>query len=121
MLRGVAEAVQGTDPRVVPPGEDKLLRASHPDHLVVDKVRSHSDQGQVSPLLADDLVRGGGWDQVRKAFQGDRVAVLDHLGYRLAQGRHFGQLPASFARATLCRLFFATAISSSFTMWPMPG
>src|SRR5215218_472974 len=96
VLYGFAEAMQGSDVRVSAPGEDQLLGASHPAYLVIDQVSGHPDQCQVPSLLADDLVAGGGRNEVREALKGDRVAVVDQFGYRLARSRHFAQLLASF-------------------------
>jgi hypothetical protein len=120
VLHGVAEAVQGANTGVPTPGEDQFLGAAHPDHLVVDEVRGHPDQGQVPPLLADDLVASGGRNEVREAFEGDRVAVVDQFGYCLAQGRHFAQLLASFPGAVPHKISLVTT-ASSFKTWPMPG
>jgi hypothetical protein len=113
VLHGVAEAVQGANTRVSAPGEDQLPGATHPDHLVVDEVRGHPDQGQVPSPLADDLVAGGARNEVREAFEGYRVAVVDQFGYRLAQGRHFAQLLASFPGAAPRRISLAAATTSS--------
>ncbi len=70
LLHGFPEAVEGAHSGVSAPGEDELVSASHPDHLIVDEIRGHPDQGQISPPLPDDLVRSGGWDQVRETFLG---------------------------------------------------
>ena len=76
VLDGVAEAVEAPDARVAAPGEDQLASRAHPDHLVVDEVRRHPDEGKVPLLLADDLVRSGERDEVREALEGDRVPVI---------------------------------------------
>ena len=85
MLDGVAEAVEGAHARVAAPGKDQFPRASHAYELVVDQVRRHPDEGEVSPSLAHDLVGRGGRYQMGEPFQGNRVAVAHEFGDRLAQ------------------------------------
>jgi hypothetical protein len=60
----------------LPPHEKTSLRAAHPDQLVVDEVRRHPDEREVAPALTDELVACGVRDQVREAFERDRVAVV---------------------------------------------
>jgi hypothetical protein len=40
---------------------------------------------QVAPALADDLVRGGERDQVREAFERERLLVAHELGNDVVQ------------------------------------
>jgi hypothetical protein len=98
IVDGVPKAMEGADAGIAPPGEDELIRAAHPYHLVVDEVRRHPDQGQVPPPLADDLVRACRRDQMREPLQGDGVAVAHQPGDRLPQLyylSHAGPLRAS--------------------------
>lgn len=95
MLDRVAEAVQRSDPGVAAPGEHQLARASHADHLVVDEVGSHPDQGEVAAPLADDLVPGGERDQVREPFQGHAVPVVDEFPDRVGERHDLGHHPVT--------------------------
>jgi hypothetical protein len=67
--------VQRPDPGIPAPGKDQLARASRPDELVVDHVRRHPDQGQITTPLPDDFVPGREGDEVREALHRHRVAV----------------------------------------------
>jgi hypothetical protein len=89
--------VQRTHARITAPGEDQLLRAAHPDHLVVYQVRSHANERQTLPLLPNYLVRRRKRYQMREAFQGYHVSVLNQLGNRFPQTynlSHVVPLPA---------------------------
>jgi hypothetical protein len=91
-VRGrVAEPVQRTDARVAAPGEDQPAGAAGADHLVVDDVRRHPDQGEVATALADDLVPGRDRDQVGEPLHRHGVAVVDERGDRFAEGHQVGQ------------------------------
>ncbi len=79
VLDGVAHAVQRAHAGVAAPGEDQLAGTACADHLVVDHVGGHAHQGQVSPVLPDDLVARREGDQVREPLQGHGVAVM-HIG-----------------------------------------
>jgi hypothetical protein len=85
VLDGDPKAVEGADAGVAAPGEDELIRAAHPYHLVVDQVRLHPDQGQVPPALADDLVRTCRRDQMCEPLHCDGVAIAHQPGDRLPQ------------------------------------
>src|SRR5690606_3870100 len=82
-------AVQRADTGVAAPGEDQLLRAASADHLVVDQVRGHADQGQIPLALADDLVAGSEGNQVGEAFQRNGVAIIDEGVHRVLQREKF--------------------------------
>ena len=90
VLDGVAEAVQRADAGVATPREDHPGDAPGADQLVVDDVRGHPHDGEVTPALADDLVAGGDRDQVGEPLQGHRVAVVDELGDGVGQGGDHG-------------------------------
>ena len=81
-----ADGIQATDTRVAEPAEDELAGDACRDHLVVDHVRRHPRQGQVASALADDLVACRERDEMREAFDRDRVAVAhdvaDRVGHR---------------------------------------
>src|SRR5829696_9907721 len=103
MLDSVSKTVQRAYAGVAAPREDELPGAAHPDHLVVDEVWGHPDQGEVPPLLPDHLVRRGGRYEVREPLQGDRVPILHRPGDRLPQIyylSHTGTSPASSFRTT---------------------
>src|SRR5690606_1177772 len=76
-LDSITHAVQRADTGVAAPGKNELLDATGTDHLVVDQVRGHADERQITLFLADDLVPGGEGDQVGEAFHRDGVSVLD--------------------------------------------
>ncbi len=60
ILDRVAQASQQTDPGIAGEGEDQLAgRSPMPDHLVVDHVRRHADQGEIAAALADRLMGRG--------------------------------------------------------------
>ena len=80
VLDRIPQAVQWADAGISAPGEHQLARASAADHLVVEQVRGHADQGQIAALLADNLVTGGERNQVGEAFERHRVAVVDEFG-----------------------------------------
>ncbi|MNZ80942.1 hypothetical protein D3C78_995960 [compost metagenome] len=95
-LDGVTQTVQRTYARVTTPGENQLAGTTGTDQLVVDQVRGHPHQGQVFLALANDFVTGGRRDQVSKAFERDRIAVVYELLHRVVQRKdfsHWGRLP----------------------------
>ncbi|MCY1432144.1 hypothetical protein D9M71_481340 [compost metagenome] len=95
-LDGVTQAMQGADTRVAAPGENQLAGTTGTDQLVVDQVRGHPHQGQVFLALANDFVTRGRRDQVSKAFERDRIAVVYELLHRVVQRKdfsHWGRLP----------------------------
>ena len=75
MLDGIAQSVQGTDAGVAAPRKRKLARATHADHLVVNQVGCHAHQVETATALANDLVTGGKWNQVRKSLERNARAV----------------------------------------------
>jgi hypothetical protein len=81
MLDRVAEPVQRADTGIAAPGEDQLARAARADELVIDQVRRHPDQRQVTAPLPDHLLPGGERDQVREPLHRDRVAIVDRPLY----------------------------------------
>ena len=83
---GATESVSGSAGDVSHPGRDHLRHGAGCDHLVERHVRNGTDQGQVTPLLADDLVHGReGNAGLQRQPEGDGVAVVHLLGDRLAQ------------------------------------
>ena len=83
MFDRVAQAMERADARIAAPGEDELARAAHADQLVVDDVRRHAHERQVTPSLPDQLVAGGMGDEMREALECDDVPVTDELLDRL--------------------------------------
>ena len=81
--------MQRADPGVAAPGEDQLPRAAGTDQQVVDQVRGHPYQGQVLAALTHDLLGRGGGNKVGKAFQGNRVTVLDKALDGFAERKEF--------------------------------
>jgi hypothetical protein len=76
VLVGVAEAEQGPDAGFRP-REDQLVGTAHTDHLIVDDVGRHADQGEVADPLADDLGPGRVRDEVGKALCRQRATRPD--------------------------------------------
>ena len=75
----VAQAMQRSHAGIAAPGKLQLGGAAGADHLIVKHVRRHADQLQVTALLADDFVARRIGNQVREAFEGDGIAILDKL------------------------------------------
>ena len=84
-LDGIPEPMERPDPRISAPSEDELFGAAHADELVKHDVRRQSDQGQILAALPDDLVAGRDGDQVREAFHGHTVPIVDQVLDRLSQ------------------------------------
>jgi len=82
-----AEAVERSDAGVPAPREDDPPGAPHSDHLVVDQIRSHPDEGQVAAPLPDDLVPGSERDEVGEPLHRDDVAIAHVRGDRVAEGQ----------------------------------
>jgi hypothetical protein len=61
---GIAETVQGTHSGVTAPGEDQLGGTASSDHLVVNEIGGHPDQGEPAAALAYHLVTRGERDQM---------------------------------------------------------
>ena len=92
ILDGVAQAVQRADAGIAGPREHQLFGAAHPDQLIVDDVRRHADQRQVLAALANDLMAGGGRNEVGETLHRHNIAVADRRGDRVGkrhQLRHF--------------------------------
>lgn len=89
VLDRLAEAVQRPHPRITAPGEDELAGAAHADQLVIDQVRGHTYQREVTLLLSDHLVPGRKGDKMRKPFHCDNIAIPDETGNGFAQRRNF--------------------------------
>src|SRR5690606_9494552 len=88
-LYGVPHAMQGADTGVAAPGEDELLGTTGADHLVVDQVRGHADQCQITFALANDFMTRGEGNQVGEAFHRDGITVVDVLGHRVLERKEF--------------------------------
>ena len=52
-LDGIAETVKRAHSRVASPREDELACGAHADHLVVEEIGGHADEGQVAESLAE--------------------------------------------------------------------
>ena len=85
VLDRVAEAVQRADPGVAAVGEHEPARGAHPDQLVVEQVRRHSDQLELAASLAQQFMPGGERDQVGEPFERDAVAVVDERRDRILE------------------------------------
>ena len=85
ILDGVAKPVQRTHPRITPPRECELANTAGADELIVYDIRRHTYQGQLAPLLPDDLVTGGKRNEVGEAFKCEEVSILYKFGNRLLE------------------------------------
>jgi hypothetical protein len=97
VLDRIAHPAQETDAGIAGIGEDQLFRHAHADHLIVDQIGGHADQGEISESLTDRLMRGSGRDQMGKAFKSDLVAIAQIFGDRMCKRqelRHSHLLPA---------------------------
>ena len=81
--------MQGTHARVAAPREDQLFGTAGADHLVVDEIRRHAHQRQVTFFLTDDFMACRKRDQVGKAFHADRVAIVDVAAHSFLEGEKF--------------------------------
>ncbi len=85
ILHRVAKAVQRPYARISAPRKSQLLCAPSSNQLVIDDVRGHANQRQVSSALANNLVPGGKWNEMGKPLQRNAVAVVHMRGNRLGQ------------------------------------
>ena len=84
-----AHATQEANPGIARIGEYYAARAPHPDHLVVDKIRRHTNHYEVSSLLPNCLVGGGKGNQMGKPFERHMVAIAKVFGQRIVERREF--------------------------------
>jgi hypothetical protein len=77
---GIAQAVQRADAGIASPGKNQFPDEAHSDHLVVENIGRHADQGEIAAILADDFMARGKGDEVRESFEGDGVAIVDEPG-----------------------------------------
>ena len=80
-LNRIAKPVERTDAGVPAPGENERAGAPHPDHLVVDDVGRHADEGELASALPNQLVTRGVRNEMREAFERHDVAVMDELSH----------------------------------------
>ncbi len=85
VLDRIAQAMQRANTRVTGVGEHQLAGRTGADHLVIEHIRRHSDQLELTPALTQDLVPGRERDQMREAFQRDAVPVVHQLGDAVCQ------------------------------------
>ncbi len=104
LLHRITQAVQRADAGVATPGKDQLLRAAGADQQVVDQVRGHPHQGQILAPLTHDFVSRGGRNEVGKAFQGDRVAVVNEALDGFAKCEKFSHESVSSLRCANVRV-----------------
>ena len=87
VLDGVTKTVQGTDAGVSTPGKNELFRAAGSDQLIVDHVRSHAHQRELSPLLPNDFVSRRERNQVRESLHRHGVAVAHQRSHCFPESR----------------------------------
>ena len=81
--------MQRTDARIAQIGEDQPTGDTRRDHLVVEQIGRHTDEGQLAAALADDFVAGGKADEGSETFNGYTVAVADISGDGVAHREKF--------------------------------
>jgi hypothetical protein len=91
VFNGITKAMQGSHPRITTPRKNQLSSATHADHLIVDQVGCHSNQREVSALLANDFVSCGERYQMSETFQCENTTVLHQSGDSFAQCTESGQ------------------------------
>jgi hypothetical protein len=99
-LHSPPDRVQPTDARIAEPVEYELASSGRRDHLVVDEIRRQTRQREIAPTLPDDLVPGRERDQMREAFDGHDITVMDIRGNGIAH-RHdltHRRSPAAYLR-----------------------
>ncbi|MCY1182051.1 hypothetical protein D9M73_225900 [compost metagenome] len=89
LFHGITQAVQRAYTGVTAPGENQFAGATGTDQLIVDQVRSHTYQGQLFLALTNDFMPGGSRNQVREAFEGDTVTVMDKLLHGIVEREDF--------------------------------
>src|SRR3546814_12972980 len=77
MFNSIAEPMQRTDTGIAAPGKHQPISTAHADHLVVDDVGRHTDQGEVASFLTNDLMRCPNGDQMCKTFESNALAIAD--------------------------------------------
>jgi hypothetical protein len=68
--------MERSDARISSPGEDQLLDAPSSDQLIVEKIWSQTNRGEVLLPLPDDLLPSGEGNKMGEAFEGHCVAVM---------------------------------------------
>ena len=89
VLQRVAEPPQQAYARVSGIGEHHLADTPHADHLIVDDVRRHTDDGKISALLAYRLMRRSIGHEVGESFERRRHPIFQMGGNRLPQRHEF--------------------------------
>ncbi len=85
LLDRIPQPVKRPDSWVPTPREDQLAGRAAADHLVVDEIRRHADQGQIGEPLTDDLVPCRERNQVCEALERDAVTRAHELRNRLGK------------------------------------
>lgn len=75
LLHSSTHRVERPNPRVATPAKHQLSATLRSDHLVENQIRREADKSQVATPLSDNLVPGRKWDQVRKAFEHNSIAI----------------------------------------------
>src|SRR5215510_1957077 len=89
VLLGIPELMKQTEPWIAGPRKDELLGATHTDHLVVDDIRAHPDQGEIPPLLPNNFMACRKRHQMTEAFERHTVAIVHEFGDCVSQTCHF--------------------------------
>src|SRR3954463_11446437 len=84
-LNRVAKPVKRTHAGVAAPRKDNLRGASHSDHLIIDQVWRHADQNKLPPSLTNNFMSCREGDQMRKAFERERVPIMNQIRDRFRE------------------------------------
>ena len=74
--------MQWSSTRISGPTKNQAPHATRADQLVVDQIRCQPAKSQLAPSLANDLVTGSKAEEMREAFDDDRVAVVNKTADR---------------------------------------
>src|SRR3546814_4449092 len=92
MFNSIAEPMQRTDTGIAAPGKHQPISTAHADHLVVDDVGRHTDQGEVASFLTNDLMRCPKGDQMCKTFERNALAIADECRDHVRSEEHTSEL-----------------------------
>ena len=85
ILNRIAKPVQRSHAWIASPGKHDPRGAPHADHLIVNDVGGHSDQGQASAPLPHQFVPRGKWDQMRESLERHGIAIAYQTSHRFPQ------------------------------------
>src|ERR1700756_808081 len=104
VLDRIPKSMQRSDTGISAPGKNKFSDTSGTDQLVINQIRRHTNQRQVPFALSNDFVPRRERNEMREAFECNRIAVANEFMNRLREGcgerfwclRHFGNGAMNF-------------------------